>query len=89
MIAAKLATYEHGGNQHSEGVSIDTASKMLGVGRASAARAKTVQRDGFQMLARVAFGRALKKVNYARCLRRGCDFVPKIGTANALRSNDF
>jgi hypothetical protein len=52
MVAAKLATLELGANQHSgkEGVSIDTASKAVNVGRASVARAKVVLKSGDQDL---------------------------------------
>ncbi|MDB4261354.1 ParB N-terminal domain-containing protein [bacterium] len=47
MIAAELANIRLGDNQHSEeGVSIDTASDMLNVGRASTARAKKVLDSG-------------------------------------------
>jgi ParB-like chromosome segregation protein Spo0J len=48
MVAAKLANLELGANQHSgkEGVSIDTASKAVNVGRASVARAKVVLKSG-------------------------------------------
>jgi hypothetical protein len=43
MIGAKMASFEVGDNQHKlEGVSIDTASKLLNVGRASIARARKV-----------------------------------------------
>jgi ParB-like chromosome segregation protein Spo0J len=52
MVAAKLTTLELGANQHSakEGVSIDTASKAVNVGRASVARAKVVLKSGDQGL---------------------------------------
>jgi N6-adenosine-specific RNA methylase IME4 len=46
MVAAKLARLNLGANQHSEGTSIEGASRLLNVGRASVERAKTVQRDG-------------------------------------------
>jgi N6-adenosine-specific RNA methylase IME4/ParB-like chromosome segregation protein Spo0J len=46
MVAAKLATLKLGDNQHSEGPSIEEASRLLNVGHASVERAKTVQRDG-------------------------------------------
>ena len=44
MVAAKLTSLEVGANQHTkgEGVSIDTASKLLNVGRASINRARKV-----------------------------------------------
>jgi hypothetical protein len=43
MVGAKMASFEVGDNQHKlEGVSIDTASKLLNVGRASIARARRV-----------------------------------------------
>jgi hypothetical protein len=43
MVGAKMASFEVGDNQHKlEGVSIDTASKLLNVGRASIARARKV-----------------------------------------------
>jgi hypothetical protein len=43
MIGAKMASLEVGDNQHSlKGVSIETASKLLNVGRASIARARKV-----------------------------------------------
>jgi hypothetical protein len=43
MVGAKMASFEVGDNQHNlEGVSIDTASKLLNVGRASIARARKV-----------------------------------------------
>ena len=46
-VAASLANLETGDNQHnSEGVSIDTASTMLNVGRATTARAKKVIDSG-------------------------------------------
>jgi N6-adenosine-specific RNA methylase IME4 len=46
MVAARLATLKLGDNQHSEGSSIEEASRLLNVGHASVERAKTVQRDG-------------------------------------------
>jgi len=46
MVAAKLATLKLGGNQHSEGPSIEGSSKLLNVGHASVERAKIVQRAG-------------------------------------------
>jgi hypothetical protein len=46
MVAAKLATLRLGDNQHSEGPSIEEASRLLNVGHASVERAKTVQRTG-------------------------------------------
>jgi hypothetical protein len=46
MVAAKLATLQLGDNQHSEGHSIEEASRLLNVGHASVERAKTVQRGG-------------------------------------------
>src|SRR5262249_38853023 len=46
MVAAKLATLKLGDNQHSEGSSIEGASRLLNVGHASVERAKTVQRAG-------------------------------------------
>ena len=43
MVGAKMASFEVGDNQHNlEGVSIETASKLLNVGRASIARARKV-----------------------------------------------
>jgi hypothetical protein len=43
MVGAKIASLEVGDNQHKlEGVSIETASKLLNVGRASIARARKV-----------------------------------------------
>jgi ParB-like chromosome segregation protein Spo0J len=52
MIAAKLTSLEVGANQHTkgEGVSTDTASKLLNVGRASIFRAKKVLAAGDQAL---------------------------------------
>ena len=48
MVAGKLSKLELGANQHTkgEGVSIDTASKLLNVGRASINRALKVLRAG-------------------------------------------
>jgi N6-adenosine-specific RNA methylase IME4 len=46
MVAARLATLELGANQHSEGPSIEEASRLLNVGHASVERAKLVQREG-------------------------------------------
>jgi N6-adenosine-specific RNA methylase IME4 len=46
MVAARLAALQLGANQHTEGTSIEGASQLLNVGRASVERAKTVQRDG-------------------------------------------
>jgi len=46
MVAAKVATLKLGDNQHSEGSSIEGASRLLNVGHASVERAKTVQRAG-------------------------------------------
>src|SRR6516164_8735872 len=46
MVAAKLAKLRLGDNQHSEGSSIEGASRLLNVGHASVERAKTVQRAG-------------------------------------------
>ena len=46
MVASRIADLELGGNQHDEGVSIDTASEMLNVGRTSVARARKVQDQG-------------------------------------------
>jgi N6-adenosine-specific RNA methylase IME4 len=51
MVAAKLATLRLGDNQHSEGPSIEEASRLLNVGHASVERAKVVQRDGAVELA--------------------------------------
>jgi N6-adenosine-specific RNA methylase IME4/ParB-like chromosome segregation protein Spo0J len=52
MVAAKLATLDLGANQHSEGTSIEEASRLLNVGHASVERARTVQRDGAPELQR-------------------------------------
>jgi phage N-6-adenine-methyltransferase len=46
LASAKLANLRLGDNQHSEGLSIDRASKMLNVGVASAYRARTVLDKG-------------------------------------------
>jgi N6-adenosine-specific RNA methylase IME4 len=46
MVAARLATLKLGDNQHSEGPSIEGASRLLNVSHASVERAKTVQRAG-------------------------------------------
>jgi hypothetical protein len=48
MVAAKLASLEVGANQHGkgQGTSIDVASKLLNVGRASIDRAKVVLAKG-------------------------------------------
>jgi hypothetical protein len=54
MVAAKLATLNLGGNQHSEGTSIDGASKLLNVSPKSVERAKKVQRTGAPLVVRVA-----------------------------------
>jgi N6-adenosine-specific RNA methylase IME4 len=52
MVAAKLATLGMGANQHSEGPSIEGASRLLNVGHASVERAKAVHRDGAPELVR-------------------------------------
>jgi len=58
MVAAKLATLQLGDNQHSEGPSIEEASRLLNVGHASVERAKTVQRAGApELVQRVERGR--------------------------------
>ena len=46
MVAAKLANLDLGANQHNEGTSIEGASRLLNVGRASVERARAVQREG-------------------------------------------
>src|SRR5262249_32662453 len=46
MVAVKLANLTAGANQHSEGTSIEVASKLLNVGRASVERAKQVLAKG-------------------------------------------
>lgn len=46
MVAARLSKLPVGGNQHSEGPSIEEASRMLNVGHASVERAKVVQQQG-------------------------------------------
>jgi ParB-like chromosome segregation protein Spo0J len=46
MVAAKLANLKDGANQHSEGTSIEVASKLLNVGRASIERARQVLARG-------------------------------------------
>ena len=53
LEAAKLATLKLGDNQHSEGPSIEEASRLLNVGHASVERAKTVQRAGAPELVQV------------------------------------
>lgn len=45
-VAAQLSNLSLGANQHSQGVSIDTASELLNVGRASVARAAVVRDHG-------------------------------------------
>ena len=50
MVAAKLASLKLGDNQHSEGPSIEEASRLLNVGHASVERAKMVQRAGIPEL---------------------------------------
>jgi N6-adenosine-specific RNA methylase IME4 len=45
MVAARLANLQSGGNRHSEGTSIEAASDLLNVGRASVERARQVQRS--------------------------------------------
>jgi len=57
MVAAKLATLKLGDNQHSEGSSIEEASRLLNVGHASVERAKTVQRTGTSELVQAERGR--------------------------------
>src|SRR6516165_10719114 len=52
MAAAKLANLDLGGNEHSEGTSIEVGSKLLNIGRASVERARVVHRDGAQELQR-------------------------------------
>jgi N6-adenosine-specific RNA methylase IME4 len=52
MVAAKLATLKLGDNQHSEGPSIEGASRMLNIGHASVERARVVHRDGAPELQR-------------------------------------
>jgi hypothetical protein len=52
MVAAKLANYKRGDNQHSEeGVSIETTSAMLNASRATTMRCKKVLADGVPKLA--------------------------------------
>ena len=46
MVGAKLTDLEKGANQYTEGVSIETASKLLNVGRASINRARKVLASG-------------------------------------------
>lgn len=46
MVAVKLANLTAGANQHSEGTSIEVASKLLNVGRASVERARQVLAKG-------------------------------------------
>jgi N6-adenosine-specific RNA methylase IME4 len=46
MVAAKLATLRLGANQHSEGPSIEGASKLLNIGHASVERARKVLDHG-------------------------------------------
>jgi hypothetical protein len=46
MVAAKLASLDLGANQHSEGTSIDAASKLLNVSRSSVDRARTILAKG-------------------------------------------
>jgi hypothetical protein len=50
MAAAKLANYKLGDNQHSQGLSIDRASKMFNVGQASTNRCRKVLSDGVSEL---------------------------------------
>ena len=45
-MGAKLTDLEKGANQYTEGVSIETASKLLNVGRASINRARKVLASG-------------------------------------------
>jgi len=45
-VGAKLTDLEKGANQYTEGVSIETASKLLNVGRASINRARKVLASG-------------------------------------------
>src|ERR1700730_12615752 len=52
MVAAKLATLKLGDNQHSEGPSIEGASRLLNIGHASVERAKVVHREGAPELQR-------------------------------------
>jgi hypothetical protein len=46
MVAAELAKLKLGANQHSEGPSIEEASKLLNVGHASVERARVVREQG-------------------------------------------
>src|SRR5262249_41028749 len=46
IVGAKLTDLEKGANQYTEGVSIETASKLLNVGRASINRARKVLATG-------------------------------------------
>lgn len=50
MAAARIATLSVGGNQHSEGVSIETGSKLVGASKASAKRARKVVDKGSKQL---------------------------------------
>ena len=45
MVSASLADLAIGANQHEEGVSIETASRLLNVSRATTARARKVKRE--------------------------------------------
>jgi len=51
MVAAKLATFKLGDNQHSEGLPIGRASELLNVSERSAARAREVHEHGAPELA--------------------------------------
>jgi N6-adenosine-specific RNA methylase IME4/ParB-like chromosome segregation protein Spo0J len=52
MVAAKLATFRLGDNQHSEGLPIGRGSELLNVGERSVARAREVQEHGAPELIR-------------------------------------
>ena len=53
MAAAKLANLKVGGNQHSEGVSIETGSKMFNVSDASTKRCRAVLNNGVPELVKM------------------------------------
>ena len=71
MVAAKLTSLDVGANQHSEGTSIDAASKLLNVSRSSVDRARVVLAKGDPSLVEAVEGGAVSLTQAATTVKSG------------------
>ena len=94
MVAAKIANLRLGDNQHSEGTSIDAASKTMNVSKSSVDRARKVLRHGDpKMTAAVESGKlkgsaAAARIGLSKSEERGRSEKPSIEKTSPAAVDD-